>query len=94
MPRNNQKLAVVHPVIVIIAPLHRCIVASSSVTETDYESNFFRAQFVHFLLSPATVTFAVPLHRQWQETGKLWLPLSLTLIGCVTIAGRVCPLIP
>lgn len=31
----------------------------------DYRSYFEGAQFVHFLLGPATVALAVPLHRQW-----------------------------
>ncbi|WP_328593071.1 LrgB family protein [Siccirubricoccus phaeus] len=31
----------------------------------DYRAYFEGAQFVHFLLGPATVALAVPLHRQW-----------------------------
>ena len=34
---------------------------------TDYGTYFERAQFVHFLLGPATVSLAVPLYRQWHK---------------------------
>ena len=34
-------------------------------TGIDYRSYFEGAQFVHFLLGPATVALAVPLYRQW-----------------------------
>jgi predicted murein hydrolase (TIGR00659 family) len=33
----------------------------------DYRGYFEGAQFVHFLLGPATVALAVPLARQWRE---------------------------
>lgn len=34
-------------------------------TGIDYRAYFEGAQFVHFLLGPATVALAVPLYRQW-----------------------------
>jgi putative effector of murein hydrolase len=33
------------------------------VSATDYQTYFNGAQFVHFLLGPATVALAVPLYR-------------------------------
>ena len=36
-----------------------------TVTGTSYESYFAGAQFIHFLLGPATVALAVPLYRQF-----------------------------
>jgi putative effector of murein hydrolase len=53
------------------------IVATLLVTETDYGVYFDGAQFVHFLLGPATVLLAVPLHAQAQRLARQWLPLSL-----------------
>jgi len=50
-----------------------------------YERYFAGAQFVHFLLGPATVALAVPLVRQLPRLRRAWLPLSLALVaGCVT----------
>lgn len=41
------------------------VVAVLKATETDYATYFQGAQFVHFLLGPATVSLAIPLHRHW-----------------------------
>ena len=39
------------------------IVAVLALTGTRYETYFDGAQFVHFLLGPATVALAIPLYR-------------------------------
>lgn len=50
-----------------------------------YERYFAGAQFVHFLLGPATVALAVPLVRQLPRLRRALLPLSAALLlGCVT----------
>lgn len=50
-----------------------------------YERYFAGAQFVHFLLGPATVALAVPLVRQLPRLRRAWLPLGVALtLGCVT----------
>ena len=36
-------------------------------TGTDYSTYFEGAQFVHFLLGPATVALAIPLYRQFSH---------------------------
>ena len=41
------------------------LAAGLLLTGVDYGRYFEGAQFVHFLLGPATVALAVPLHRQW-----------------------------
>ncbi len=43
------------------------IVALLLVTGTSYQDYFEGAQFVHFLLGPATVALAVPLYRQFDK---------------------------
>ena len=50
------------------------------LTDTAYDQYFEGSQFVHFLLGPATVALAVPLHRQLSKLKKLWLPVVITLI--------------
>lgn len=50
-----------------------------------YERYFAGAQFVHFLLGPATVALAVPLVRQLPRLRRALLPLTTALVaGCVT----------
>ena len=46
------------------------IVAILYSTDTSYESYFEGAQFVHFLLGPATVALAIPLYRQFERVRK------------------------
>jgi predicted murein hydrolase (TIGR00659 family) len=52
--------AFLNPVMVAIVS----VVTVLEVTGTDYYTYFDGAQFVHFLLGPATVALAVPLYRQ------------------------------
>ncbi|HEX2146455.1 MAG TPA: LrgB family protein, partial [Pseudorhizobium sp.] len=45
-----------------------------------YQQFFEGAQFVHFLLGPATVAIAVPLYRQWERVKRLLLPIGVALV--------------
>jgi predicted murein hydrolase (TIGR00659 family) len=50
-----------------------------------YQRYFAGAQFVHFLLGPATVALALPLVRQLPRLRRAFVPLSCALAaGCVT----------
>lgn len=58
------------------------------LTDTDYQSYFAGAQFVHFLLGPATVALAVPLYRQLREVSRSLPELLLSVcVGSVTAAA-------
>jgi len=57
------------------------------VTGTPYHDYFQGAQFVHFLLGPATVALAVPLYRQYERLKRLWLPITVTLLSGVVIGA-------
>jgi len=55
------------------------------LTATPYRTYFEGAQFVHFLLGPATVALAIPLHRNWPIVRKALLPITAALLaGSVT----------
>lgn len=41
---------------------------------------FEGAQFIHFLLGPATVAIAVPLFRQWHQVRKTLIPMGAALV--------------
>ena len=66
----------VNPVAVAVALLIGLLVA----TDTPYETYFYGAQFVHFLLGPATVALAIPLYRQRAKLATLWLSIALALV--------------
>jgi len=55
------------------------------VTGTPYSTYFEGAQFVHFLLGPATVSLAVPLWRNRMAVKRNLLPMCIALVaGCLT----------
>ena len=57
------------------------------VTNTPYPRYFEGAQFVHFLLGPATVALAIPLHAHWKRLRSMTIPLLVALLaGSVTAA--------
>ena len=55
-------------------------------TGTPYATYFEGAQFVHFLLGPATVALAVPLYEQRAQLARLALPLAAGLAAGVLTA--------
>jgi predicted murein hydrolase (TIGR00659 family) len=64
------------------------LVAILAGTGTSYQTYFEGAQFVHFLLGPATVALAIPLYRQW-ETVKASAPALLASIGLGSLTAAV-----
>ncbi len=52
-----------------------------TLTRTPYEAYFEGAQFVHFLLGPATVALAVPLHSNWNTVRKALAPIFAALVA-------------
>lgn len=63
---------------VLIAVL--IIVALLLLTGTSYETYFAGAQFVHFLLGPATVALAIPLYRQFDKVRRSKLAILVSLL--------------
>jgi predicted murein hydrolase (TIGR00659 family) len=57
------------------------------VTRTPYRVYFEGAQFVHFLLGPATVALAVPLYKQLATLRALGLPILTAVVVGVTVAA-------
>lgn len=79
---------IVNPVAIAIA----LIIGYLFISNTTFESYFDGAQFVHFLLGPATVAFAVPLYQQLGKLKAIWLPLTVGVLagvstGAVTSVG-------
>jgi len=80
-----------HP---LLNPVLLSIIIITSIllaTDISYEEYFEGAQFVHFLLGPATVALAIPLYRQFQavKSSAVAIMLSLFLGSLTAIASAV-----
>ncbi|HWA13514.1 MAG TPA: LrgB family protein [Burkholderiales bacterium] len=64
------------------------IVAILILTGTPYQTYFDGAQFVHFLLGPATVALAIPLYPQLGKLRRFVVPvIGALLVGAAVSAG-------
>lgn len=78
---GNHPLA--NPVLIAVVLL----VGLLSATGTAYQTYFEGAQFVHFLLGPATVALAIPLYRQFAHVRRSAPAILASIIaGSVTAA--------
>jgi predicted murein hydrolase (TIGR00659 family) len=78
---RSGRRAILNPVPTAVAILIALLVA----THTPYETYFDGAQFVHFLLGPATVALAVPLFQNRAYIRRALLPIAAALVaGSVT----------
>lgn len=66
-----------NPVLLAVAMLVALLLA----TGMPYRSYFDGAQFVHFLLGPATVALAIPLHAQFARVREMSLPILAGLLA-------------
>lgn len=73
----------VNPVAIAVVALLVVLLA----TRTSYQTYFDGAQFVHFLLGPATVALAVPLYEQWGKLRAHWVALVVALVVGVIVAS-------
>lgn len=83
-----------HPLANTVAIATAMIAIVLGVTRTSYQTFFSGAQFVHFLLGPATVALAVPLYRNLGRVRATLVPMgcalllgSLTAIASVIVVG-------
>lgn len=79
----------VNPVLISILVL----VGLLSATGTPYKTYFDGAQFVHFLLGPATVALAIPLYAQFNQVKRMLGPLLIALLAGSLAAVMVALLI-
>jgi predicted murein hydrolase (TIGR00659 family) len=75
---------IANPVLISVA----FIVCVLVLTKTPYQSYFEGAQFVHFLVGPATVALAIPLYAQIERLKTMLMPLTIALlVGSITAIG-------
>jgi predicted murein hydrolase (TIGR00659 family) len=80
-----------NPVLIAVAAL----VALLMITGTPYQTYFDGAQFVHFLLGPATVALAIPLYTQFGRVRAMLVPVvagllvgSFTAVASAVLVAR------
>ena len=79
---NRHPLA--NPVVIAVA----LVIVALQVSSTPFEVYFEGAQFVHFLLGPATVALAIPLVENWKRVRRSALPILIALFaGSATAVG-------
>jgi predicted murein hydrolase (TIGR00659 family) len=66
-----------NPVLIAVASL----VTLLSLGDIPYQRYFDGAQFVHFLLGPATVALAIPLYAQFRQVRRLATPIVAGLVA-------------
>lgn len=88
--RRSGNFPLLNPVLIAVVSL----VALLTLTGVGYHTYFEGAQFVHFLLGPATVALAVPLYRQFEKVRQSALSLggallagSLTAVATALLIG-------
>ena len=81
--RAAGRAPLVNPVLIAVILLGLTLWA----TGTSYADYFQGAQFVHFLLGPATVCLAYPLFENLPRVRRAWLPIGAALVaGSATAA--------
>ena len=82
--RRSGRHPLLNPVLLAILLIAAVLVPTGG----DYERYFEGAQFVHFLLGPATVALAIPLYKELANVRRALLPLLASLVvGSLTAAG-------
>ena len=82
--RAANRAPIINPVLIAVALLAGLL----GLTATPYPTYFEGAQFVHFLLGPATVCLALPLWENLPRVRRAALPLlAALLVGSVTAIG-------
>ncbi len=82
LSRAARRNPLVNPVLIAIALVSMLLLA----TGTDYQTYFNGAQFVHFLLGPATVALGVPLYRNLALVRRDLLPMAASLLVGAVVA--------
>ena len=82
LARLARRNPLVNPVLISIA----LVATLLRLSGTDYQTYFNGAQFVHFLLGPATVALAIPLYRNLALVRRNLVPMAAALIVGAVVA--------
>lgn len=82
--RRKFAVAILNPLLIAIV----CVILFNKALDIPYEEYYAGAQYLSYLLTPATVALAVPLYRQLSLLREHWLAIVCGL-GAGIIAGGV-----
>ncbi len=82
LARLSGRNPLVNPVMISVAIVGTLLVTSG----TRYPAYFAGAQFIHFLLGPATVALGVPLYRNRRLVARNLLPMAAALVAGAVVA--------
>ena len=80
--KRARRHPLVNPVLIAVA----LVALLLKISGTPYKTYFDGAQFVHFLLGPATVALGVPLYRNFALVRKNALPMAAALLVGAVVA--------
>ncbi|SDE56877.1 TIGR00659 family protein [Paracoccus isoporae] len=90
--RASGRASLANPVLISVIILGAVLWLSG----TSYSTYFEGAQFVHFMLGPATVCLALPLYDNLKRIRSAWLPVlaalaagSVVAVGSALLIGRL-----
>ena len=90
--KKKWKLAIFNPLLISICLVILVLLA----TGVDYNSYYQGAQYLSYLLTPATVCLAVPLYQQLEALKKNWKAIilgilsgALTSVTCILVLSRL-----
>lgn len=75
-----QSMAGRHPLANPVLVAVSLLAAGLLLSGVEYRAYFQGAQFVHFLLGPATVALALPLYRQWRMVRHSLLAVAASIV--------------
>ena len=76
-----------HPLLNPVALSVLGIIGVLALFDINYETYFEGAQFIHFLLGPATVALAIPLYQYRETLKSLWFPIVMAASFGLVAAG-------
>jgi predicted murein hydrolase (TIGR00659 family) len=80
--RTLRRNPIINPVLIAVA----LVAALLWISGADYQTYFNGAQFVHFLLGPATVALGVPLYRNLEMVRRNLAPMAAALVVGAVVA--------
>ncbi|PRD66533.1 LrgB family protein [Malikia granosa] len=83
LQRRLRGHALANPVLVAVALLSALLL----LTGTPYASYMQGGGLIHFLLGPATVALAIPLHANWPRLKRMAAPLLIVLLVASLVAA-------
>ena len=78
--KKKTGLAIFNPLLMAVA----IVIAFLAVTKIDYQKYYAGAKYISYLLTPATVSLAIPLYRQFELLKK-----NIKAILCGIISGAI-----